>query len=233
MDPVSCVSCVSWMHWVNAAETHETLHQESGMRYQVSSRADSENESGPLVAAVPPFVPSSQGEGAAAPSLDSLVPLLHISLAGTNKPVGSPATNDLEPERRCTEPRGRRRGSDPPVLLRDPSGPLQPFSRQTGIDSLTDATDTRSADRWARRREEVRLGMGPTRRAVTRLVCLLLVTQSASFGPVNAAATPGSYPAGEVVADSAPRSPVTEEPAPLAVQTTFDNFNRTVAAGWG
>jgi hypothetical protein len=75
--------------------------------------------------------------------------------------------------------------------------------------------------------------MGPTRRAVTTLVCLLLVTQSASFGPVNAAATPGSHPAGEVAADSAPRSPATEEPAPLAVQTTFDNFNRTVAAGWG
>jgi hypothetical protein len=37
MDPVSCVSCVSWMYCVNAAETHETFHQESGMRYQVSS----------------------------------------------------------------------------------------------------------------------------------------------------------------------------------------------------
>lgn len=36
MDPVSCVSCVSWMHWVYAAETHETFHQESGMRYQHS-----------------------------------------------------------------------------------------------------------------------------------------------------------------------------------------------------
>jgi hypothetical protein len=34
MDPVSCVSCVSWMYCVNAAETHETFHQESGMRYQ-------------------------------------------------------------------------------------------------------------------------------------------------------------------------------------------------------
>ena len=37
MDPVSCVSCVSWMHWLYAFGTHETLHQESGMRYQVSS----------------------------------------------------------------------------------------------------------------------------------------------------------------------------------------------------
>jgi hypothetical protein len=37
MDPVSCVSCVSWMDSVNAAETHETFHQESGMRYQPSN----------------------------------------------------------------------------------------------------------------------------------------------------------------------------------------------------
>ena len=35
--PVSCVSCVSWMYSVNAAETYETDHWESGMRYQVSS----------------------------------------------------------------------------------------------------------------------------------------------------------------------------------------------------
>jgi hypothetical protein len=33
MDPVSCVSCVSWMCWLYAAETHETFHWESGMRY--------------------------------------------------------------------------------------------------------------------------------------------------------------------------------------------------------
>jgi len=33
MARVSCVSCVSWSHWVNAAETHETIHWESGMRY--------------------------------------------------------------------------------------------------------------------------------------------------------------------------------------------------------
>jgi len=37
MDPVSCVSCVSWVYSVYAAETHETFHRESGMRYQVSS----------------------------------------------------------------------------------------------------------------------------------------------------------------------------------------------------
>ena len=37
MNAVSCVSYVSWMYWVNAAETHETFHLESGMRYQVSS----------------------------------------------------------------------------------------------------------------------------------------------------------------------------------------------------
>jgi len=35
MNPVSYVSCVSWMHWVNAAETHETFHRKSGMRYQI------------------------------------------------------------------------------------------------------------------------------------------------------------------------------------------------------
>ena len=34
----SClISCVSWMHRVYATETHETFHQESGMRYQVPS----------------------------------------------------------------------------------------------------------------------------------------------------------------------------------------------------
>ena len=37
MGPLSCVSCVSWMYWLNAAETHESFHQESGMRYQHSS----------------------------------------------------------------------------------------------------------------------------------------------------------------------------------------------------
>jgi hypothetical protein len=35
MDPVPCVSCVSFWHWMNAAENHETVHWESGMRYQV------------------------------------------------------------------------------------------------------------------------------------------------------------------------------------------------------
>jgi hypothetical protein len=32
--PVSCVSCVSRMYSVNVTETHETIHVESGMRYQ-------------------------------------------------------------------------------------------------------------------------------------------------------------------------------------------------------
>lgn len=36
---------------MDAAETHETFHQESGMRYQVSSRPDSERESGLFVTA--------------------------------------------------------------------------------------------------------------------------------------------------------------------------------------
>lgn len=35
--PVSCVSCVSWVYSVNAAETHETIYRESGMRYHHSS----------------------------------------------------------------------------------------------------------------------------------------------------------------------------------------------------
>ena len=35
IDPVSCVSYVSWGYWVNVAETHETVHCESGMRYQI------------------------------------------------------------------------------------------------------------------------------------------------------------------------------------------------------
>jgi len=37
IDPVSCVSCVSWMRWLYAAETHETFHRESGMRYHHST----------------------------------------------------------------------------------------------------------------------------------------------------------------------------------------------------
>jgi hypothetical protein len=40
MDPVSFVSCVSSWYWVSAAETHQTFHRESGMRYQVSSSPD-------------------------------------------------------------------------------------------------------------------------------------------------------------------------------------------------
>ena len=35
MGPVSYVSYVSWMHMLNAAETYETVHWESGMRYQI------------------------------------------------------------------------------------------------------------------------------------------------------------------------------------------------------
>jgi len=31
---VSCVSCVSWMYCVTSDETYETVHWESGMRYQ-------------------------------------------------------------------------------------------------------------------------------------------------------------------------------------------------------
>ena len=46
MGPVSFVSCVSWKHSVNAAETHETFHWDSGMRYhpfgQVPIRAQIE-----------------------------------------------------------------------------------------------------------------------------------------------------------------------------------------------
>ena len=48
MDPVSCVSCVSWMGWLYAAETHETFHQESGMRYQHSFRARFVRRIGPF-----------------------------------------------------------------------------------------------------------------------------------------------------------------------------------------
>jgi hypothetical protein len=33
--PVCCVSCVSWRHSVNAAEAHEPLHRECGMRYHL------------------------------------------------------------------------------------------------------------------------------------------------------------------------------------------------------
>ena len=38
IDPVSCVSCVSSWYWVTAAETYETFHWESGMRYQRDAR---------------------------------------------------------------------------------------------------------------------------------------------------------------------------------------------------
>jgi hypothetical protein len=34
--PASCVSCVSWWYWTYAAETHETVHWESGMPYHHS-----------------------------------------------------------------------------------------------------------------------------------------------------------------------------------------------------
>ncbi len=48
IDPVSCVSCVSWMYSVNAAETHETFHQESGMRYQLVILGPIRTQLGPL-----------------------------------------------------------------------------------------------------------------------------------------------------------------------------------------
>ncbi len=35
---MSPVSCVSWMYCVHAAETHETFHQESGMRQEAPLR---------------------------------------------------------------------------------------------------------------------------------------------------------------------------------------------------
>jgi hypothetical protein len=38
IDPVSCISCVSWRYSVYEAETHETFHWESGMRYQSRPR---------------------------------------------------------------------------------------------------------------------------------------------------------------------------------------------------
>ena len=37
MDPVSYVSCVSCVYWMYAAEPHETIHWESGMRYQLQT----------------------------------------------------------------------------------------------------------------------------------------------------------------------------------------------------
>lgn len=46
MDPVSCVSCVSWMHRVYAAETHETFHRESGMRYHLPTTTSCTASSG-------------------------------------------------------------------------------------------------------------------------------------------------------------------------------------------
>jgi hypothetical protein len=42
---------------MNAAETHETIHWKSGMRYQVSSRLDFERESAFPCIPVPLFVP--------------------------------------------------------------------------------------------------------------------------------------------------------------------------------
>ena len=56
MDPVSCVSCVSRMYSVYAAETHETFHRESGMRYQ--SRLI-----GPIHARIGPFICLRGGQG--------------------------------------------------------------------------------------------------------------------------------------------------------------------------
>lgn len=35
IETVSCFSCVSSWYSVNAAETHETVHWESDMRYQI------------------------------------------------------------------------------------------------------------------------------------------------------------------------------------------------------
>lgn len=64
MDPVSCVSCVSWVHCVNLAETHETFHRKSGMRYQHSSWPISEHEFGPSFPLYPHSYPQTSGERA-------------------------------------------------------------------------------------------------------------------------------------------------------------------------
>ena len=73
IDPVSCVSCVSWLHWVYAAETRETFHQESDMRYQVSSLGPVCAEIGPLRCPPTPVEPLSRfkdrGEAVPASSL--------------------------------------------------------------------------------------------------------------------------------------------------------------------
>lgn len=46
MCPVSCVSCASWRCLVNAADHHETIHLESGMRYQTLTKVRASSGSG-------------------------------------------------------------------------------------------------------------------------------------------------------------------------------------------
>ena len=52
------------MYWVNAAETHETFHWESGMRYQVSSRPIPSTNSAFWLPLCPHSYPQSSGERA-------------------------------------------------------------------------------------------------------------------------------------------------------------------------
>jgi hypothetical protein len=48
----SCVSCVSSLYSVDVAETHETVHLESGMRYQSPNWPDLSSDRGPSFASV-------------------------------------------------------------------------------------------------------------------------------------------------------------------------------------
>jgi hypothetical protein len=73
--PVSCVSCVSWWSFLNAAETHETFHWASGMRYQFRPfEARSELRSGFFVG---PSAPVSSLLKGLCRDEDQVVELLH------------------------------------------------------------------------------------------------------------------------------------------------------------
>ena len=64
IDPVSCVSCVSSWYSLNAVETHETVHWESGMRYQVLSTPTLSTNWAFWLPLYPHSYPQSSGERA-------------------------------------------------------------------------------------------------------------------------------------------------------------------------
>ena len=123
MVPVSCVSCVSWMYCVNAAETHETFHQESGMRYH--AHTNQWLHEAQVVCKVVTIGDYLRGFAAAKTAIE---PIVSSSTCSNDAPRISPSHSELSP-RLSKRPRRLLASS----IFRDvTSGAFRPRSLQDG-----------------------------------------------------------------------------------------------------